>query len=34
VVQVNPWLETVPVVLDGESEARVVAVERVRVEVV
>lgn len=30
----DPWLETVPVVLDGESEARVVAVERVRVEVV
>lgn len=30
VVQVNPWLETVAVHLDGESEARDVAVERVR----
>ena len=34
VVQVNPWLETVRVRLDGESEARDVAVERVRAEVV
>jgi hypothetical protein len=30
VVQVNPWLETVRVRFDGESEARDVAVERVR----